>query len=151
MAQPFMSPKSTARTSADGDSSRLDRWLFSARWFKTRAEAAQSISQGRVQLLNCQVKPAKRVRCGDTLTIRRGQESFEITVMALSERRLPAAEARMLYEETERSLRQRQADSAERDLLALSYPVPAGRPDKRERRQQARLRRQIPVLDGSAD
>ncbi len=151
MAKNFMSPKSTARTSADGDSSRLDRWLFSARWFKTRAEAAQSISQGRVQLLNCQVKPAKRVRRGDTLTIRRGQESFEITVMALSARRLPAAEALTLYEETERSLRQRQADRAERDLLSLSHPTPTGRPDKRERRQQALLRRQIPVLDGSAD
>lgn len=113
---------------------RLDRWLWAARFFKTRAVAQQAIAGGHVQLNGQRAKPARSVRPGDRLEITRGEERFEVQVLALAARRGPAATARGLYEETEASLAARSAAQQARRDTAGNRP-PASRPDKRDRRR----------------
>jgi len=119
---------------------RLDKWLWAARFFKTRGLAAEAIQGGRVHLNGKRVKPARSVRIGDRLEIHKGEVRFELEVAALSRQRRPAPEARRLYAETEASLAQRQALLARRQAEGgrrLGHP---GRPDRRQRRQARRLR-----------
>lgn len=113
---------------------RLDRWLWAARFFKTRSLAQQAIAGGLVHLNGQRVKSAHAVRPGDRLEITRGEERFEVRVMALAARRGPAAAARVLYEESEASIAAREAARLLRGDLAGSRP-PASRPDKRDRRR----------------
>lgn len=113
---------------------RLDRWLWAARFFKTRAVAQQAIGGGHVHLNGQRVKAARTVRPGDRLEITRGEERFEVQVLALAARRGPAAVARGLYEETEASLAARSAAQQSRRDIAGNRP-PASRPDKRDRRR----------------
>lgn len=113
---------------------RLDRWLWAARFFKTRSLAQQAIAGGHVHLNGQRVKAARSVRPGDQLGITRGEERFEVRVIALAARRGPAAVARGLYEETEESMAARAAAQQMRRDLAGSRP-PASRPDKRDRRR----------------
>jgi len=113
---------------------RLDRWLWAARFFKTRSLAQQAIAGGHVHLNGQRVKAARAVRPGDQLEITRGEERFEVRVVALAARRGPAAVARGLYEETEASAAARAAAQQMRRDLAGSRP-PASRPDKRDRRR----------------
>ncbi|NGX15467.1 RNA-binding S4 domain-containing protein [Wenzhouxiangella sp. XN24] len=113
---------------------RLDRWLWAARFFKTRGLAQEAIAGGHVHLNGQRVKPAKAVRPGDRLEISRGEERFEVHVTALAARRGPAATARALYEESESSIAAREAARQHRRDLAGSRP-PAARPDKRDRRR----------------
>jgi ribosome-associated heat shock protein Hsp15 len=116
------------------DDLRLDRWLWAARFFKTRSLAQQAIAGGHVHLNGQRVKAARSVRPGDRLEITRGEERFEVRVVALAARRGPAAVARSLYEETEESAAARAAAQQLRRDLAGSRP-PASRPDKRDRRR----------------
>jgi ribosome-associated heat shock protein Hsp15 len=116
------------------DDVRLDRWLWAARFFKTRALAQQAIAGGHVRLNGQRTKAARVVRPGDRLEILRGEERFEVDVMALADRRGPATTAQALYVETEASLAARDADRQLRRDLAGSRPPP-GRPDKRDRRR----------------
>jgi ribosome-associated heat shock protein Hsp15 len=113
---------------------RLDRWLWAARFFKTRAVAQQAIGGGHVHLNGQRAKAARAVRPGDTLAITRGEERFEVQVLAVAERRGPAAAARSLYEETEASLAARASEAQQRKDLAGTRPPPS-RPDKRDRRR----------------
>jgi ribosome-associated heat shock protein Hsp15 len=113
---------------------RLDRWLWAARFFRTRGLAHQAITGGQVHLNGQRVKAARPVRPGDRLEITRGEERFEIQVVALAARRGPAAEARGLYEETEASSAARAAAQQLRRDLAGTRP-PSSRPDKRARRR----------------
>ncbi len=113
---------------------RLDRWLWAARFFKTRGLAQQAIAGGHVHLNGQRVKAARAVRPGDRLEITRGDERFELRVLALAARRGPAAAARGLYEESEASLAAREAARVLRRDLAGTRP-PAARPDKRDRRR----------------
>jgi ribosome-associated heat shock protein Hsp15 len=113
---------------------RLDRWLWAARFFKTRAVAQQAIGGGHVHLNGQRAKAARAVRPGDTLAITRGEERFEVQVLAVAERRGPAAAARSLYEETEASLAARASEPQQRKDLAGTRPPPS-RPDKRDRRR----------------
>jgi ribosome-associated heat shock protein Hsp15 len=113
---------------------RLDRWLWAARFFKTRSLAQQAIAGGHVHLNGQRVKAARSVRPGDRLEITRGEERFEVCVVALAARRGPAAVARTLYEEAEESAAARAAAQQLRRDLAGSRP-PASRPDKRDRRR----------------
>lgn len=113
---------------------RLDRWLWAARFFKTRGLAHQAITGGHVHLNGQRVKAARPVRPGDRLEITRGEERFEIQVVALAARRGPASVARELYEETEASCAARAAAQQLRRDQAGSRP-PASRPDKRARRR----------------
>ncbi len=120
---------------------RLDKWLWAARFFKTRSLAQQAIEAGRVRLAGERAKPAKEVSPGDRLSIRIGDAEWEVTLRALSERRGPAAQARTLYEESEESARRREARRAERVLTVEPARELHGRPTKRDRRNLERLRR----------
>ena len=113
---------------------RLDRWLWAARFFKTRAAAQQAIGGGHVHLNGQRAKAARAVRPGDRLEITRGEERFEVQVLALAARRGPASVARGLYEETEASMAARSSAQQLRRDTAGSRP-PASRPDKRDRRR----------------
>jgi len=113
---------------------RLDRWLWAARFFKTRGLAQDAIAGGHVHLNGQRVKPARAVRPGDWLEITRGEERFTLQVVALSERRGPATTARALYEETPASIGAREAARQLRRDQAGNRP-PASRPDKRARRR----------------
>lgn len=113
---------------------RLDRWLWAARFFKTRGLAQEAIAGGHVHLNGQRAKAARGVRPGDRLDISRGTERFEIEIIALAARRGPAATARALYQETAASVAAREAARQLRRDLAGSRP-PATRPDKRARRR----------------
>jgi ribosome-associated heat shock protein Hsp15 len=120
---------------------RLDRWLWAARWFKTRALATQAVTGGKVHLNGRRVKPAADLRVGDDLRIVKGPYTFAIVVQGLAERRGSAREAMLLYQETEES---REAQELRR-IQMRDMPVPSyegkGRPTKRERRKLERARR----------
>ncbi len=113
---------------------RLDKWLWAARFFKTRRLATEAIAGGHVHLDGQRVKPSRPVRVGDRLEIRKGEVRFEIDVLALSERRGPASKAAKLYRETPESLARREREREARRLVAQA-PAPARRPDKRARRR----------------
>lgn len=119
---------------------RVDKWLWAARFFKTRSLAAEAIQGGKVHVNGQRVKPARGVRVGDALTIQRGEERFEIMVQALSDRRGPASVATTLYEETAASQRAREQRREQRRLQAAGRPQALGRPDKRARREARRLK-----------
>ena len=127
--------------SASDDSQRIDRWLWCARFFKTRGLAAEAVSGGKVHVDGQRVKPARPVRPGSVLDIRRGTELFQVTVQALAARRGPASEARTLYDETEASVARRAFEEEARRLARESTPSPPPtRPGKRDRRQLAQLK-----------
>lgn len=121
-------------------SQRLDKWLWAARFFKTRSLAAAAVSGGKVQCDDERVKPARRIRRGTRLRIRRGPMLWEIVVDALSDQRRPAKEAVKLYTETEASTAQRMAEAERRKQRADRRQRGLGRPTKRERRQLQRLK-----------
>lgn len=124
------------------DKVRLDKWLWAARFFKTRALATEAINAGHVEVDGVRAKPARQLKLGDELTIRKGSEEFVVHVRALSERRGPAGEAQLLYEETPESLKRRTEAAEQRRLGALLAPAPERRPDKRDRRRIIRFRRE---------
>jgi len=121
------------------DKVRLDKWLWAARFYKTRALASEAINGGHVHLNGTRVKPSRTIQVGDTLKIRRAREEFEVTVTGLSERRGPASEAVLLYEESEASRLKRQQTAEQQRLLATAESGPARRPDKKARRQIIRF------------
>ena len=114
---------------------RLDKWLWAARFFKTRALATDAVSGGHVHVNGERSKPAHPLKCGDLLKITKAGTTFEIKVTALSERRGTATAAQALYVEDPESLARRQQQGLLYRLNALSSPRPLKRPDKRERRQ----------------
>lgn len=114
---------------------RLDKWLWAARFFKTRALATEAISGGKVHLNGARVKPARPVHPGDRLRIRKGDTEWEIDVIDLSTQRGPAKVAVALYTETEESIKARAASAEQRRLLRSDNPQPDRRPDKRGRRR----------------
>ncbi len=124
-------------TSAPGGGLRVDKWLWAARFFKTRGLASEAASGGKVHVNGERCKPARRVHAGDRLTIHRGPQVWEVDVVALNDQRRPAREAAALYEETEASRSRREAEAARRRQERVE--APAGRPDKRERRQIRRF------------
>lgn len=120
---------------------RLDKWLWAARFFKTRSLASDALDGGKVKINGIAAKPSKDVKPGDTLHIHAGEQDFEVVVRGLCEQRRPAPEAQQLYAETAES-RQRREQAAELRKLA---PAPGGehkgRPTKRDRREMERFRR----------
>lgn len=119
---------------------RLDKWLWAARFYKTRGLAQAAVAGGKVKLGGERVKPAKEIAAGDVLTIRVGEFEWTVTVRALSDRRGPAQAARQLYEEDEASRARRIAQVADRRAHAAVWGERKGRPTKRERRQLERWR-----------
>jgi ribosome-associated heat shock protein Hsp15 len=120
---------------------RLDKWLWAARFFKTRGLAQAAVTGGKVKLNGERAKPAKAVALGDRLTIRIGEFEWAVTVKALSDKRGPAQAARKLYEEDEASRARRSAQVADRRAHASLLGDRKGRPTKRERREMERWRR----------
>ena len=121
--------------SETGEKVRVDKWLWAARFFKTRSRATKAVSGGHVHVNGARVKPARVVQVGDTLDIRRGHVEFEVVVVGLSGRRGPAVQARTLYEETEGSAERRELSREKRSLLNPAGVSPERRPDKRDRRK----------------
>lgn len=118
---------------------RLDKWCWAARFFKTRSLAAKAIEGGKVRMQGARGKPGKTVQTGQFLSIRAGQDLFEVEVLALSDKRGPASVARELYRETEESRRRREQAGQERKAAAASEPTFDRRPDKYQRRQIRKL------------
>lgn len=119
-----------------GGSLRIDKWLWCARFFKTRGIAQEAVDGGHVQLNGGRVKASRPVKVGDRLQITRERERFLVDVLSIPVRRGPAAEARGHYRETPES---EAARAHVRELNRLSGPVSTGRPDKRERRDLMRI------------
>lgn len=117
------------------DKMRLDKWLWAARFFKTRSLATQAIEQGRVKLNGDRVKPAREIRPHDRLDIQVGDMVWTLTVRMLSMQRGPAPVAQQLYEEDPDSVARRQQQASERKLAASPAAGIKGRPTKRDRRQ----------------
>ncbi len=114
---------------------RLDKWLWAARFFKTRSRAAQAVNGGKVHLNGSRVKAARAVNVGDDLLVSRGNVAFKVKVMGLSLYRRPAVEARLLYEEYEESILAREENRDLRRMFNASHSAPAKKPNKRDRRK----------------
>ena len=118
------------------ESLRIDKWLWAARFCKTRALAVEEIGKGRVQVNGQAIKPAREVRLGDTVALRQGAVSRTVIVRGLSAQRGPAPVAQQLYEETEASrLAREQAAEQRRFAAEPALSIEQGRPTKRDRRQ----------------
>jgi ribosome-associated heat shock protein Hsp15 len=119
---------------------RMDKWLWAARFFKTRALAAKACELGRIASNGQTAKAAKDVRVGDRLQVRNEGGDHEVEVLLLSEVRGPSAAAQTLYRETEASRELRRKLAEERKAMAQFEAVPEGKPSKRDRRDLIRLR-----------
>jgi ribosome-associated heat shock protein Hsp15 len=119
---------------------RIDKWLWAARFFKTRALAAKACDLGRISSNDIQAKPAREVRVGDMLLVRNEGGEFHVEVLVLSEMRGPAAVAQTLYRETEASKAARAKAAEERKAMQEFAPLPERRPSKRDRRRIIQFR-----------
>jgi len=119
---------------------RIDKWLWAARFFKSRALAARACELGRIQSNHQPAKPARDVKVGDLLHIKTDSGDFEVKVLLLSEVRGPAAVAQTLYAETESGRELRMKAAAERKATMNFAPAPEGRPSKRDRRRIIQFR-----------
>ena len=119
---------------------RIDKWLWAARFFKTRALAKAAVEGGKVHVDDTRVKPARTVRVGDRLTITRGTSQWEVVIAAVSHRRGPATVAQALYEETPASMARREAEAERRRAERATAPTSDGRPTKRDRRRLIRFK-----------
>ncbi len=117
---------------------RLDKWLWAARFYRTRVLAVEAINGGHIHVNGVRVKPSRSVNLGDEMRISKGETVFSLVVRDILAKRGPAAQARGLYEETEQSIRLREQRAAERRLVAVSSG-PKKRPDKRARRRIIRF------------
>ncbi len=120
---------------------RLDKWLWAARFFKTRSLAAEAVVGGKVHVAEQRTKPARPIRTGDRIRIRKGDLSVEVVVQGLSKQRRPAPEAVLLYKETPESMAHRAQERERRQDLATHHRIQGtGRPTKRERRKLTELK-----------
>jgi len=119
---------------------RIDKWLWAARFFKSRALAARACELGRIHSNDQPAKPAREVKVGDLLQIKTEAGDFEVEILLLSEVRGPASVAQTLYRETETSRELRQKAREERKAAMNYSPAPAGRPSKRDRRRIIQFR-----------
>ena len=117
------------------DKIRIDKWLWTARFFKTRSQATQAVQGGKVHLNGQRVKASRTVSVGDELKINKLEQLFEVTIKGINRYRRPAKEARELYDESEASIKNREDQSQMRRLIRAPGAAPAKRPDKRDRRK----------------
>ncbi len=118
---------------------RIDKWLWAARFFKTRAIAKQAIEGGKVQCQGSRVKPSKEIEVGTEIRLRQGDDEKTVIVEGLSEQRRGAPEAQKLYRETEESIAEREKLAQMRKAQPTHWPTP-GRPNKKQRRQIHRFK-----------
>ncbi len=121
------------------DFQRLDKWLWAARFFKTRNLAIEAINGGKVHVDGQRVKPARSLRRGSEVRIRKGPLEFTVIVHDLCSQRRPASEAALLYQETEESRTRREALAEQRRLAATRHERGAGRPSKKDRRHMDKI------------
>lgn len=121
---------------------RLDKWLWAARFFKTRALAKKAVEGGKVQYNGARAKTSKNVELGALIKVPQGWEIWEVEVLSLSDQRRGAPEARALYQETAESQVRREREAERRRLANQAMQQPAHRPDKKQRRELQRLQRQ---------
>jgi ribosome-associated heat shock protein Hsp15 len=120
------------------DDVRIDKWLWAARFFKTRQLAIDAIDKGKVKAGGAHIKPSRNVKLGDRLHIDNGADQWEVLVVGISGKREGAPIARLLYEESEQSIARRQQESERRRLFPEPFADSKGRPTKRDRRQWER-------------
>ena len=120
---------------------RLDKWLWAARFFKTRSQATDAVDAGHIEVNGDRAKPAKHLSIGDELRIRINQATHVIHVQGFAERRGPASEARGLYRETDASIAERERLAEQRRLAPTPAYEEGGRPTKRDRRDMAKVKR----------
>jgi len=123
------------------DKQRLDKWLWAARFFKTRALAAEAVSGGKVHVNGERVKPARAVKPGDRLKITRGQLEYDIVICQLNAQRRPAKEAQLMYEESAASIKAREEQQAMNRAMNAAMSFGDRRPSKKDRRQIVRFKR----------
>lgn len=122
------------------NSVRIDKWLWAARFFKTRALASKACDLGRIRSNEIEAKPARDVHTGDMLRVKNEGGEFHVEVLAVSDIRGPAAVAQTLYRETEESIERRRREAAERKAMQQFAPLPERPPSKRDRRRIIRFR-----------
>lgn len=122
----------------ENDNVRIDKWLWAARFFKTRSLAADAVDRGRVRIGGEPVKAARAVKVNDKIFIDNGSDRWEVVVLGVSDKRGPAPVARELYRETEESIVRRENDSEARRLFPEPGSTIKGRPTKRDRRAISR-------------
>lgn len=132
--------KKTAVDSRDEDKTRLDKWLWAARFFKTRQLAHEALELGRVMVNGERVKPSRGVAAGDSLLIRINQLEYHISVVGVSSQRKSAREVHLLYLETPESMAAREEKSALLRAERASFPYGEGRPSKKARRDLSRFK-----------
>lgn len=125
-------------------SMRLDKWLWCARFYKTRGLASDAIKSGKVLVNDEKPKPSRSIHAGVRLIIHRSPYRFDITVKELAKSRKSAKDAALLYQETEESIKKREATSAQLKLDAMNQPRTIGRPTKRDRRHIIRFKTRLP-------
>lgn len=125
--------------SGDADRIRLDKWLWAARFFKTRSQASQAIDLGRVRIDGERIKPAREARIGETLEVQIADQRLQVVIRAVSSQRGPASVARELYQETEPSIARRERRTEQR--AAEPAKSIKGRPTKRDRRELGKILR----------
>lgn len=126
---------------SDSTKYRLDKWLWAARFFKTRRLALEAIEGGKVKLNEQRPKPAKEVKVGDQIQVRKGPYEFHLIVEGLSVKRGPASEAQTLYRETEQSVAEREALREQLKMQSGLEQAQAGRPSKKDRRKIGAFKR----------
>jgi ribosome-associated heat shock protein Hsp15 len=125
--------------SAAGERMRIDKWLWAARFFKTRSLASAAVDAGKVQINDLRVKPAREVKAGDVLRITIGQAQWVVVVQDVADKRGPASVAQLLYEETAASRAAREAQREQARLVIEPGAAIRGRPTKRDRRRLDRV------------
>lgn len=118
---------------------RIDRWLWAARFFKTRSLAAEAVASGKVEINGARAKPSRHVRRGETLNIRKGPFEWTVIVRAVAKNRGPAPQARLLFDETEESVRKRAVAAAQMKFERPPEFDLSGRPSKKDRRAMQRF------------
>ena len=122
------------------DSVRLDKWLWASRFFKTRKNAVEAISGGKVHFNGARTKPSRNVHIGDELEITRENYRYHVEVIALNDKRRPAKEAQLLYQESDESISAREDEQALRRMNSAGVHQPDKKPNKKERRQMDKWR-----------
>jgi ribosome-associated heat shock protein Hsp15 len=125
----------------DDNKLRIDKWLWAARFYKTRSLATEAVSGGKVHVNGQRVKPAYKIKIGDELGVKRGITESIVVVRGLCEKRRPASEAQLLYEETASSIELRNQQAEQRKLIQASAPSSKRRPNKQQRRHIIRFTR----------
>ncbi len=127
----------------NSEGGRIDKWLWTSRFFKTRPLASDAVNGGKVHLNGQRVKAGRLVKTGDVLSIQKNYDLYEVTIKAINKTRRPAKEAGLTYEESEQSQLKRKQEQEIKKLASATRPVPKRKPGKREREQLRDFKKQL--------